>query len=351
MAQPQVLELEKIPAKKVIKPKKPVEPKGPTNASIARIWRTYGFTPKFYSKEEITQFKDVFDAFGLDHRRLEANLDLLYQIFPRVDLKPTPDEYALTQSEKYGFKSFNLAQFFVRPNLRNVKSCHAVVRGYRGGGACNSGGNLGYLTNPCWGCIGLYAGTETLSSWGDQPPQSGYSASKLELPNILATCNVCIGYVGRSPAILFSRVYGSVEVWKKAFPKLYRHLKVSFGIPMYAHHKYRYYAGTAGDKDISAQFFTLPCEPQFTLGASMPHRYTDIESMRYRVVEGKKHILEYLNSYKIDDFGYFGTHEEAAKTLRELGIAITDYQKMQAEYSGWGAPPSNAGVCNYCARE
>src|SRR5687767_5559295 len=107
-------------------------------AAHTNFAKAYGLKPHHYKAADKDQLCGILSSVGFDSY-LKYDHDLLYTYHPPASFEPVPVEYALTQSEGYGFYRASATQFLLRSNMYNVKSCHAIEAE-----GIAPGGNLAY---------------------------------------------------------------------------------------------------------------------------------------------------------------------------------------------------------------
>jgi hypothetical protein len=176
---------------------------------IASYLADYGERPYFYNNEDTALFDNTMRKLGLNKELLSYNPELLYSIIPNFRVASLPE--SPYDHDKYGFMRFGVTQFALRPHINNIRSCLTFSMGYAGGG------QLGYITNPAWACIGIFKdNADTEVKLDTRTPVT------LTMPNMVASCNICYGFLddGR-PAIMLGVKSGETNL--QAYRKFIYH--------------------------------------------------------------------------------------------------------------------------------
>lgn len=330
--------------------------------SIGKFWSKLGYAPHFYSEDSVYRFERALTSFGITADHMQTKLDYipetLYTIVPPINIKPV--EIPTSPSDEYGVVRLDLHQFLLRPNFANVLSCHALSK-YND---MFPAGNLGYIYNPAWASFGVYKVADSKTYISDDSDYSvcGYIDSELigELPNILATVNVCFGYdnEGRR-AVMFSKYYGEYLHAKLGFVRLIRYfymkgfvVHVAYGVD------YNAVRIAANVVRVPMGFHSMPIKPQLSCGTytyadvariCLPKRYDDIGDAYYAgkyVMSGEP--AEYITVIETHDTiealrkAYF-TKDELAKIKPDTAVYHKDVEtcdtvRMVKPWSYLGLP-------------
>lgn len=172
-----------------------------------------GVEPVFYSEEDIANLVNYIDHFGTGAKR--ANLkftdqcDHMFTFHKSVRVSPVSPEARARWAERYGFFRMNLMQTHIRPNIKNVVSCHRPYDSCRA-----PHGQLGYIASPYWASYGLYQNDESVSeieiATGDKFVDDEMVKVAGTMPNLIGSVNVMLGSTKDGiPAAYFSRIYGA----------------------------------------------------------------------------------------------------------------------------------------------
>jgi hypothetical protein len=252
-----------------------VDPSVAIKRKLISEYMDYGIRPAFYTAEDLALFSKVLEYGTTVHSRVTYDESSLHTLIPYFNVRPIQDNQGLWESDSYGFMRLNLTAFMVRANIANVTSCHAVKHN-----AANSMGQLGYLCNPSWAGLIVYKNDKGA---GFAHAINAVKVEELNIPNPLASTNICFGYtLGEDkrayPTIAFSRVYGSTNDFQNAFPRVAVYLASQFGVRVAVID--RWISNYRLTKKITkGTFFTMPHTPQITHtgGTCMPARYSDID--------------------------------------------------------------------------
>lgn len=246
-------------------------------ANISKEASLLGLKPYFYSEDEHEKFMGIIDEIGLNSLSIA---DTLYTFVKPFDIKPIKD--GLFTHDAYGIMRLDLCDFFLRPNFDNVHSCHSINESSL---QHNWAGNLNYIANPYWSCIGIYKAENSHVTFCSD--QISYIT---DCPNLLATANICLCYSPQTklPGIMVSRVYGNTIDFAEALPKIIAYFS-SIGLQTYWYHDITAYYDNSGNfsamynssSDNKVQVFTLPTNALITSdNSSLIERYSDIEPAR-----------------------------------------------------------------------
>lgn len=220
-----------------------------------------------------------------------VNHKYMFNIMDRqtIDVKPAIDSYR--QIDSFGLKKLTTSQFLLRANMVNVLSCHSFDANNR------PGGNAGYIYSPFWFSVGVY-GRKVRPNLLDKSFRTADPALHdqitrvvSEIPQLLISANICVGYVPYNkncicPCFYISRVYGdryNLAFWKIVDYLAHKYPKFSIairsdnardGLPESLPFNKNW------NETIEEMFFTPPFYPSITIDfrgkAYLPSRHSDI---------------------------------------------------------------------------
>lgn len=187
---------------------------------VAELMRGFGLTRYEYEDSDKAKFERI-------NKLLRKNLcwENLHTYIPEITLA----------QDGYAIKRLNAWEFLTRPNINNVRSCHALQIG----GGARSGANGAYLSNPFWSCFGFYkVNPRSYARYGSLHPVMSNN-DIVQTPNLLATFNTLLGFdMKGNPALYISRIYGSQYEYGEQIDSLLRKLASEFGVMVYSRDSY-----------------------------------------------------------------------------------------------------------------
>lgn len=313
---------------------------------------TFGVKPSFYRPEDIALLERILLEYGISEGPLgvKYNPNTLHTYHPGINVPPLPDSQAFRQADRFGFMRLNASQTFCRPHLQNVKSCHrfndppAVRAPF---------GNINYISNPAWATYGMYKKTASKAEFA-YPTR--ITVDELELPNLVATVNVMLGYDEHGIAsALFSRVYGVLNydtgngkalLGEPTIVRLVEYFQYRLGLRVYSslewlgtHHDL--FGRQLGKKSSppNRHLFVSPHmpvqitgeDPQDATRQTIIYRYPDISKALTRYDDGavfasEKHVVSALFSNKhispcaIMTGSVYGSYLELTNYVPTLGF-------------------------------
>lgn len=262
-----------------------------TKQATAMSLRRYGINPQFYSDKEVADLSRI--AAGTNHN-IKINGTSMFSILPDVHLEPVPKDQRLRPADGIGFIKLTPAQFALRANINNVRSCHAILPN----SPHNPGGNFSYLANPSWACYGIYVPSTSRTTLASFPHV--LKSDTENLPNLVATVNVCFVYnQAGKPSVMLSRIYGDFNI---DITRLVEYFTYQLGLNVYVHQSWRshgsYTQYNHPNKNLNVStvpVFSLPMTAQVLYATAktktLVARYNDIAAPR-KFVSGDMLIAE-----------------------------------------------------------
>lgn len=264
---------------------------------VSSLYPAEHFPPRFIPEGDVQTLWDTIEhVHGAGHVSFASSM---FTVFPHIDVAPI-EEKDRTRGEAVdaiGFRTLTAPQVLVRANMSNVVSCHSFF-----GGNAHEGCNLAYIGNPSWGTLGFYKAQSSRATY--RHGANSLPAHILEgLPNLVATCNMCIGLDDSGHlSALISRFYGDYTVNKV---RLVEYVTNILRLNLYAikpntpnwSAKVNF---PALDGVYTTVAYGLPFPAQVvTKDASVLYRYYDIEHPRTGVFNKTTCITERHSVYPI----------------------------------------------------